>query len=332
VGRRSSTETVVAILVALLERRTWEQAELARRVGVATRTLRRCLDEMTRSGIPLERDEEPPRVYWSVPAAWLPGAASLSGAEVAGCVRLLARLPRTDDREALLARLLGPRAVPSHANDRDAMAHDRALGIVEDSLRQRVALRISYRAASTGKTERRHVSVQRVEHVDPPRFVAVCHRDDQLKRFRVDRVEGAEAAPAEPFRGRSADEIRAYIDGSFDAFRAGEVVPIAFSIRDPEARWAVFWLPSERCTVSRNEDGVRVEGVTAGLVTLARYLVGLGGAVSIESELLREEVRRIAREALEEEGHARPGIRRAMAEPRERSEQRRAEGGSGWTE
>lgn len=52
-GQRSRTETVAAVMVALFRRRVWSQAELARAVGVRTETLRKLLDELTESGVPL---------------------------------------------------------------------------------------------------------------------------------------------------------------------------------------------------------------------------------------------------------------------------------------
>jgi hypothetical protein len=78
VGQRSSTETVVAIVQAFLRRRTWSQAELARDVGIAVPALRKRLVELTASGFPLERDEDHPHVFWSVPRDWFPSRATCS--------------------------------------------------------------------------------------------------------------------------------------------------------------------------------------------------------------------------------------------------------------
>jgi hypothetical protein len=77
-GRRSGTETAIAVLAAFIGKNTWEQASLARRVGVTSRTLRVCLDDLVRHGVPLERfDESQREIWWSVRKGWLPDAAPL---------------------------------------------------------------------------------------------------------------------------------------------------------------------------------------------------------------------------------------------------------------
>jgi predicted transcriptional regulator len=66
-GRRSRTETVVEVVLAFHAQGTWSQAALARHVGLTTPSLRKLLTEMATSGLTLEREEDPPHVYWSVP-------------------------------------------------------------------------------------------------------------------------------------------------------------------------------------------------------------------------------------------------------------------------
>jgi DNA-binding HxlR family transcriptional regulator len=67
VGQRSSTETIVAILKAFLDTRTWKQADLARRIGIQPAALHKRLVELQASGIPLSDEREHPHVFWSVP-------------------------------------------------------------------------------------------------------------------------------------------------------------------------------------------------------------------------------------------------------------------------
>ncbi len=71
-GRRTSTQSVVMLLVAFTERETWRQPDLAKRVGVGTHALKRLLDDCTLAGVPVERTEATPiEIYWSLSPRWL---------------------------------------------------------------------------------------------------------------------------------------------------------------------------------------------------------------------------------------------------------------------
>jgi predicted DNA-binding transcriptional regulator YafY len=295
-GRRSGTETVVGVVAALLEERTWEQAELARRVGVTTRTLRRAIDELTNHGVPIQQDvENGARVYWSVPSTWLPGARALSGEQVRACARLLARLPRSRTRDGLLIHLLGPAA----GGGADMPAHEAVLEALEDSARDRRACRLRYRSTTTGRLETRHVSVQRIAHGDRTRFVGVCHRSGTLKWFRLDRADVAEPDEREPYRARPDEEVRTFVEGSLDGYKgAGVSERCVFHVRDPEARWVAGNLPSGRMTIKRHENGICVTVHTTAPRVLARYLVGLGEAVRVDTDVLRDHLVELAAQAL----------------------------------
>ena len=76
VGQKSRTETVAAVLSALLGRRLWSQAELAREVGVRTQTLHTLLGELQAGGIPITTEKQHPHIYWRVPKDRFPGGYS----------------------------------------------------------------------------------------------------------------------------------------------------------------------------------------------------------------------------------------------------------------
>src|SRR5580700_6801604 len=101
-GQRSRTETVAAVMAALLVRRSWSQAELAREVGVRTEALRTLLEELRASGVPLVSEKDHPHVYWSVPKTWFPGGVLFKQEDVPDLVRLFRRLPRSKARDRLL--------------------------------------------------------------------------------------------------------------------------------------------------------------------------------------------------------------------------------------
>ena len=102
-GQRSRTETVAAVMAAFLTRRTWPQAELARAVGVRPETIRKLLEELSASGVPLESEKEHPHVYWSMPKTWYPGGILFKQDDVPELLRQLRHLPRGKSRDRLLA-------------------------------------------------------------------------------------------------------------------------------------------------------------------------------------------------------------------------------------
>lgn len=303
-GRRTGTETAVRLLVALLRRSTWSQSELARAAGVEARTARKHLEELQEAGVPLEREEEHPHVYWSVPRGWMPGGASLSPELAERLPRLIARLPQSQDRERILAALLKSGQHDGSAapgNDRPDAVPSEIFATLEDAAVARIALRLTYFSASRGDRSARHVSLHRLLYGSQVRFVATCHRDDVLKVFRADRVERASLAPGERFRAPGADELASFLATSMGGFRApGAAVRCAFRVRWPEARWVKDNLPESgaEMVVEHARDAVRFSCDTAAVEVLARFVVGLGATAEAETPELRRHVIDLARGAL----------------------------------
>ena len=331
-GRRSGTETIVAILACFVRRRSWSQAELAREVGVSVRSLRARLDELSARGVRVSRYAESQRdVRWDVPPGWLPDARGLSDAEAAQCMRLLGRLPASTARDTLLARLAGRAALQLA---READPGDGVLEALEDAARARAPVRILYDAASS-ELAFRTVSVHRIVYDSPPRFVATSHERDRLAWFRVERVRRVDPASGERYVEVSPQLIDAYLRESADGFHRGRAVRCSFVVRDPEARWVVENLPVEGATVRRVawsgggdgqrrgvHDGVEVVVDTAGIEVLARFVVGLGEAARATSEELAARVKALAVGALRREGGAQADESLAQPEKKARPEKK----------
>ena len=90
-SRRSATETISALFLAFLERTSWTQAELARRLEISVRVVRTRLEELERQGMKIEREEEHPHVVWTVPYGWYPDGLTLDRTTIVSLLRLLAR-------------------------------------------------------------------------------------------------------------------------------------------------------------------------------------------------------------------------------------------------
>jgi len=103
VGQRSQTESVAGVYQAFLQRRTWKQAELAKELGIGPEPLRRILYELRERGMPLDREEDRPHVYWSVPKDWFPGSVVFKRDEIPELLRQLRRVPHGPGRARVLA-------------------------------------------------------------------------------------------------------------------------------------------------------------------------------------------------------------------------------------
>jgi len=302
-GRKTGSESAVALIGCFLEREgTWAQAALARRVGLTVASVRRKLVELQEAGVPLEREGEPPQVYWSVPKkGWLPGTIRLEEGEVAD----LMRLPKSAKRSQLLARVLeryvGNKAAPAEnvvVAPALGDAQEQWLTLVEDAASRGEALEMRYVSASRGAVETRKVSPHRVVMEGHTRFVATCHTSGALKWFRVDRITYAKLAGAGEARRAAEAAVDELLATSVNGFRGPEEASeVRFRVRDPEARWVEGNLPSP--LVATKEAGeLVVTGRTAALLQVARFVAGLGAAATCESPELRAVVRDLAEGAL----------------------------------
>jgi predicted DNA-binding transcriptional regulator YafY len=317
VGQRSGTETIVELVHAFLDERSWSQAELARKLHVSTAAIKKRLEEMQRAGFPMEREEDHPHVWWSVPKGWIPGGVAFSGEELVDLLRILGRTPRGKKRDRLLARVVkqlpkdpaatglagagedgGTGGSGALVPPRSSEPEEQYLSVVEDAATSRTALRLRYFTASRGKEGSRHASVQRVLVGPPGRFIARCHRTDELKWFRIDNMFDARLDPSEPYRPTAAKDLAKFQAESLDGFHAPvPSEPLAFFVRDPEARWVARNL-LEGMRTEEESGGLRVLVDTTACIRVARYVVALGAAATPETPSLAAAVREIAEGAL----------------------------------
>lgn len=299
-GARSQTETLARILFAFVKQTTWTQSDLAAYVGVQTRTVREHLTSLADAGVPLERDKEHPRVYWSVPNGWFPGGAILSEHQLEIVARLVAREPKSDERERILRALLKQvDASLQPSVERLGVAHE-DLCVFEDALNGSV-VEMRYFSASRGDSATRSVSVHRILYSVRPSIVATCHRDRTLKWFRLDRASNPKLDSDGSFIDAAEADVDDFIRTSFDGFRSrSDAIDVRFRAKWPEARWFVREIDDAtlQTTLQTAEDFVLVEVRTAAIEALARRLVGLGDLITAETEELRQAIVDLAKGAL----------------------------------
>lgn len=295
-GQRSATESLAAVVQAFLTQRTWKQAELARHVDIGVPALRKHLLSLQAAGVPLSDEKDPPHVYWSVPKTWFPGGVLIPSIEVETLLRHLARLPRSKDRDRLLRLVVDashqqlPSVIPRDSSD----GEERHLAVIETAAARSKPLRFRYYSASRGADGLREASVHRVFVGPPARFVATCHRSGSLKWFRVDNVTDSSVDDQAKFRPVEDAELDTVVAGSLEGFMGeGPKEAHAFFVREPDARSVVKNL-LQGMRVEDARGGVRIRIETTAIMRLARYVVGLGAAATVETESLRAAVRELA--------------------------------------
>ncbi|HEY5956488.1 MAG TPA: WYL domain-containing protein [Polyangiaceae bacterium] len=302
-GRKRGTETISMILLAFLENRVWQQAELARRVGIERKQLVHALEDLQQAGLRIDRDEEHPYVYWSVPKSWFPGAVAFRSHDVRELVRIIQLAPRSAGRARLLGKIAAVASgVSETASGRVVTralsdAEEGVLAVLQEATVQRIAVRIKYYTLSRGAMASRILSIHRI-FVDHGRFIASCHRDNRLKWFRIDCAIAAEPSHTERFREVSDEQVQAFHDESVDGFHSGTpALHCVFRVRLTDARWVRGLLPMPFEVYDSGDEAVFAT-TTAGLMPLARFLVGLGDAVIVETQELRDLVKSLAKGAL----------------------------------
>ncbi len=203
--------------------------------------------------------------------------------------------------EAAPRQPIVPTDAPTVLTRQSSESEETYLPLAEDSATRKVCLTFNYFTVSRGAVEWRHASVQRVVIGPPARFIAVCHRDGSLKWFRLDNVLGARLDSAVPHRVADPDRVDAMLKESVDGFHQGAVVRCSFFVRAPESRWVERNLPGSM-TTEVLADGLRFTTTTAGVLQLARYVVGLGAAARAETPELALLVAELARGALDASG------------------------------
>jgi predicted DNA-binding transcriptional regulator YafY len=309
VGQRSATKSIVAVMVAFFERKTWTQADLARAVGFARpEALRKVLNELVESGVPLTSHKEPPHVYWRMAKNWYPGGVLFKAELVPELLRQLTHLPRSKVRDRLLevvmeqlparGKLVNPPPVVSRARSEP---EEQYLPLVEDAAARKLPLFIKYLTASRGgRPSDRHVSVHVIEAGPPARFVATCHTNGDLRWFRVDSIVRARVDDGQRFLECDLRELAAYRAASLDGFKGpGPAVACSFFVREPESAWVGGNL-LEGMHGESLHGGIRVSVETSALLPLARFVVRLGDAARPETPALARAVAELARGALEQ--------------------------------
>jgi predicted DNA-binding transcriptional regulator YafY len=280
-------------LLSLLQtHRFWAGAELAERLGVSVRTLRRDVDRLRELGYPVQAQRGVDGGYQLAPGAALPplvlddeeavalavGLQTAAHAAVAGIaessVRALTKVvqvmpPRLRRRvEALRAM-----TVPAAWNGTGPGIDPEILTAVAQACRDTERLEFAYTAAGGERTGR---------HVEPLRLVSLGRRwylvaydltRHDWRSFRLDRLDGPRSTGAR-FRPRAlpADDAAAFVRAGIGRLPAPYAVEAlvhapATVVRDRLGRWAtVEDVDDGRCLLRMHTDSLDWPAMALGAV------------------------------------------------------------------
>ena len=280
----ANTSTRTLQLLSLLQaRRYWPGAELAERLRVSPRTLRRDIDRLRELGYPVQAQRGVEGGYQLEAGAALPpllvddeeavalavGLQTAAQGAVEGIaessVRVLAKVVQVmPARLRRRVEALGAMTVPaSWGSETRAGADPQVLTAVALACRDSERLRFSYIAANGQQTAR---------HVEPHRLVLLTRRwylvgydltRQDWRTFRLDRLSGPRGTGAR-FRPRdlpaadAAAFVRAGIDSAFAVYDVEVLVDApAAAVRERIGRWStVEDVGATRCRVRMTADSL----------------------------------------------------------------------------
>ncbi len=264
----NTSNRALRLLSLLQNHRFWPGAELAGRLGVSARTLRRDVDRLRELGYPVSAHPGvdggyqlasgtalPPLVLDDDEAVAVAAALRLAttGAGTEAAARTLAKLsqvmPARLRRRAEAVAVMTESASwdPARAGQADAIDPDVLAGAAL-ACRDSERIRFGYVAASGERTER-HAEPHRLVVLDRRWYLVAYDLDrNDWRSFRLDRVSGAPQPTGARFRprplpaGDAADFVRKNITAADAAAPAVQVEAVveapAAAVRQRIGRWA----------------------------------------------------------------------------------------------
>ncbi len=278
----------------LMHRQGIDIEEAARELGVSTSQIEADLNLLFVCGTPGHLPDDLIEAEWENGKVFLGNADTIARPLRLGVdealtlivgLRTLAAVPGLGEREAIdraLAKLIEAAGDASAASDRVVVtpqqgAATRWLPMLQDALTRHRRLRMRYLVAARDESTERDVDPMRVLLLDDHWYLeGWCHRAEDVRLFRVDRIEHLETldvdgTPPDDARPRELDD---------QIFRpADDAVQVVLDLA-PEAAWVVDYYPTD--FVERAEDGSLRAGLrTADLHWVEQLVWRLGGAARV---------------------------------------------------
>ncbi len=296
------TARVLALLEILQAGGTFTVADLAARLGVDERTLRRYAAHLTELGIPVETVRGRYGGYRLGPGYKLPPLMLTDDEAVSVVLALFSTpSPAGESATAKIRRVLPPalatridamlssvditrrRVAPATST----VATDTLLTLAEAARDTRTVV-LTYKNWRGAPSERRLDPYGLVLHTGRWYVTGHDHRRGEVRTFRLDRI-GTVRLTGDGFAPPAGFDPTAHVLGGLDEVPYRHEVSVILYAAYDEVRSRV---PGR---VTRRDDGVRLEIRAERLDGAARMLVGLGWRFRIERpDALKDEVRALA--------------------------------------
>ncbi|MBP0452859.1 YafY family transcriptional regulator [Kitasatospora sp. RG8] len=312
---------VLALLELLQARPGLTGPELAERLDVDERTVRRYTARLVDLGIPVQAERGRYGGYRLLPGYRLP-PLMLTGDEAASVVlgllagrrsglsvgeeaaeSALAKIqrvlpPRLRERVAAVEQTLGLTSAPASGPNPDAAA----LFTLAEAARRRRRVRLSYRDREGAASDREFDPYGLVFHSGRWYTTGLDHRSGELRTFRLDRIRSAEQGEAgfEPPEG--FDAVQRVVE-SLGSVPWTHEVEVVLTTTLAEARHRI---PPAAGSLAETADGrVLLRARAQDLAGCAVMLAGLGWPFTVRRpDALRTEVRALAARLTEWTGDA----------------------------
>lgn len=273
-------------LVEVLQGRRYGASaqKLAELAETSRSTVYRYLRTLEDAGVPLAKERVNGEVRYSLRRDALPPLGPGSAGRIALAVARQMITPLDGTRaagelDACLAALGVDHARPLVSARRARPAHDpRVAAAVERALESKHQLEMRYRAASTGRTERRVVdpAALRIDGAHAY-LVAWDHRRDAWRTFKLSRVVDAKplSASAGPHPAYDESELFGH------AVRAWHAAPVDVRVRlAPEvaAIASEYPLVADQRLLPQPDGSILVEARVAGITETTRWVLAWGAA------------------------------------------------------
>jgi len=289
-GAADRLSRLLAMVPYLLQRQGVPLAEAARHFEISEDELVADLELLFVCGTPGHLPDDLIEADWESGQVYLGNADTIArplrlGIDEAVALlvglRTLGEVPGEGDRDALegaLAKLsaatgeLAAAAAAVHV-DLEPGAGEQALQASRDALRRRRRLHLRYLVPSRDETTERDVDPMRVVSLDGRWYLeAWCHRAEDVRLFRLDRVQDATVLdePGEP----PAHAVGRDLDDAL--FRPGDQDLVVTLELQPAARWVLDYYPVED-VAELPDGGLRIRLRTADPGWVRRLALRLGG-------------------------------------------------------
>jgi predicted DNA-binding transcriptional regulator YafY len=299
------TGRVLQLLSLLQTYKFWPGAELAGRLEVSARTLRRDVDRLRELGYPVEATPGVAGGYRLGAGAHMPpllldddeavaiavGLRAAAGASVDGIedtsVRALAKLEQVlPDRLRRRVNAVHTNVVPLRWGDKGPTVDPEALAVLAQACRDHEQVRFEYERRDGDKARRLVEPHQLVSAGRRWYLVAWDVRRDDWRTFRVDRLESPQLAGArfEP-RSLPADDAAAYVAESLAAMPRPHEALVLVHGAAAEVRRMVRWADVEVAEVDPGTCRLRLRAESVDWLVSMIALVAVTFEVEVADPL-----------------------------------------------